>query len=125
MEDSEGVILLEMTLNKKWFDMIYSGEKTSEYRIPKKYWLNRVFKKEFVESGEWEKYHHQFLDVPKKYWKKQFTHIRFKNGYSKNSPVMVVHLCSISFDTGDESCGAIDGETYLTFSLGKVAAACL
>ena len=29
---------LHLTLNKKWFDMILSGEKTEEYREIKPYW---------------------------------------------------------------------------------------
>lgn len=35
--------LLRLTLKKKWFYMIVSGEKTEEYREIKPYWTNRLF----------------------------------------------------------------------------------
>ena len=34
---------LYLTLNKKWFDMIKSGEKKEEYRERKDYWFNRFY----------------------------------------------------------------------------------
>ena len=37
--------ILHLTLKKKWFDMILSGEKTDEYREIKPYWTKRLIPK--------------------------------------------------------------------------------
>ena len=34
--------VLELTLNKKWFDLIEKGVKTEEYREVKRYWIVRL-----------------------------------------------------------------------------------
>lgn len=57
--------ILHLTLKKKWFDMILSGEKTDEYREIKPYWTKRL--------------------IPKKH-----THICFTNGYGKNRPSFII-----------------------------------
>jgi len=57
--------ILYLTLKKKWFDLIASGEKTKEFRDIKPYWTIRLLNKEFDE-------------------------IHFKNGYNKDSPFMRV-----------------------------------
>lgn len=36
------LVALNLTLKKKWFDMIESGEKKEEYREPKDYWKTRL-----------------------------------------------------------------------------------
>ena len=55
--------ILHLTLLRKWFDLIASGEKTKEFRDIKPYWTKRLLGKEFDE-------------------------IYFKNGYSKNALFM-------------------------------------
>ena len=35
--------VLTLTISKKWFDMILSGEKTEEYMWIKPYWVARLF----------------------------------------------------------------------------------
>lgn len=62
--------ILHLTLKKKWFDLIASGEKKYEYREIKPYWIARFFKDE------------EFLI--------QYDEINFRNGYSKNCPFMRV-----------------------------------
>jgi len=58
--------ILHLTLKKKWFDMIASGEKKEEYREIKPYWIKRMH-----------------FDI----WNtKPFDYIEFKNGYGKNAP---------------------------------------
>lgn len=34
--------VLHLTLKKKWFDMIASGEKTEEYRDISEFWIKRL-----------------------------------------------------------------------------------
>ena len=55
--------ILHLTLKKKWFDLINSGEKTIEFREIKPYWTKRLEGKHF--------------DI-----------VIFKNGYNKDSPKM-------------------------------------
>ncbi len=63
--------ILHLTLLRKWFDLIASGEKTKEYRKIKPYWTKRLAEKEFDE-------------------------IYFKNGYSKNAPFIRVEWKGIT-----------------------------
>jgi hypothetical protein len=75
--------VLHLTLKKKWFDMIASGEKTEEYREIKDYWIKR-----FVETS-----------IKRLEPFKHFNAIRFKNGYSKNAPSMLVEFKGIAIGT--------------------------
>lgn len=67
--------VIPMTLHKKWFEEILSGQKKVEYREKKDYWKKRLFD----EGGT----------------KKPFTHVRFKNGYHKDAPEMLVEIRDI------------------------------
>ena len=70
--------ILHLTLKKKWFDLIASGEKKVEYREYKRHWIKRLC------EVDWEG---SFL------FHKQFDEIHFRNGYRKDSPFMRVgHL---------------------------------
>lgn len=52
---------LFMTIKKQYFDEIKAGTKTEEYRLVKPHWVNKLVGKEY-------------------------THIIFQNGYSRNAP---------------------------------------
>jgi hypothetical protein len=85
---------LHLTLKKRWFDMIASGEKTEEYREIKPYWSRRL------ES-------------------KNFDAIQFRNGYSKNAPTMIVSLVDIVKSVGCKKWGAPSDQVYV-LKLGKI-----
>lgn len=85
--------VLTLTISKQWFDMIVTGEKTEEYREIKTYWLARLFQNNsnivdvrYLASGLAGR-----TDLLKKYIStqrivlKQYTHVLFINGYSKDS----------------------------------------
>lgn len=61
---------LRLTLKKKWFKLIASGQKTVEYREHKPYWIKRLVGK-------------------------CFTEVHFRNGYSKDAPFMRVQCLGI------------------------------
>lgn len=85
--------ILHLTLKKKWFDLIKSGEKTVEYRTVKEYWTCRL------------------LDESSNV--KVYDEIYFKNGYSKDCPFMRVEWLGVKKEQfGRELCYAI--------KLGKV-----
>jgi len=63
--------ILNLTIKKKWFDLIKSGKKKVEYREKKPYWNKRL-------EG------------------KSFDFIIFRNGYNKDSPWLKVEWKGIS-----------------------------
>ena len=61
--------ILRLTLKKKWFDLILSGEKLEDYRTDKPFWASRLCDK----NGQ---------------AKKDFDLVECKNGYGKNVPTI-------------------------------------
>lgn len=110
--------VLRLTLKKKWYDMILSGEKKEEYREIKMYWWHRL-----VQCGEC----YGFLScdlLPPNKWKmimaKNFDLIEFKNGYSKTAPTMLVEFKGIEIGKANpEWSDNWKGEVF-AISLGAV-----
>jgi hypothetical protein len=65
--------ILHLTLKKKWFDQVASGEKTEEYRENKAYWQTRL-------TG------------------RRYDEVHFRNGYEPDKPFMRVECLGIGFD---------------------------
>lgn len=63
---------LHLTLKKKWFDMILSGEKTEEYRDIKPYYNLRLIGRDY--------------DT-----------VIFRNGYARDAPSITIELKAIRF----------------------------
>lgn len=95
--------ILHLTLKKKWFDLIASGEKRHEYRECKPYWEKRLIKPD----GN----------------PRHFDEIHFRNGYSKDAPFMRVEFIRIAH-TGPEWCEPRCGEVLwpdtIVITLGKI-----
>lgn len=93
--------ILHLTLKKKWFDMILSGQKKEEYREIKKYWTKRLY------GGA--------LDpIP------EYDIIRFTNGYGKKCPTMDVEYISVYRGQGTQAWGAPAYQTVYIISLGEI-----
>lgn len=60
--------ILYLTVKKKWFDLIKSGEKRKEYREIKPYWTMRLLDKDGIIRA--------------------FDEIHFRNGYGNNAPLV-------------------------------------
>ena len=89
--------ILRLTLKRKWFDMIASGEKREEYRTPGKWILSRL-------EG------------------KEYDRIEFKNGYGKGVPTMEVEYFGWAYSFGKPHWGG-GGEPdqpFATIYLGRV-----
>ena len=86
---------LHLTLKKKWFDMILSGEKTEEYRDIKPYYNLRLIGREYDS-------------------------VVFRNGYASNAPQFTIELKNITPSTGKPEWGAEEGKVYFVLSLGKI-----
>lgn len=112
--------ILHLTLKKKWFDMILSGEKKEEYRETKGYWIERLSKIPLGENFNGWEYHKiaQFISSHKGF--KTFDSIIFRNGYSKNAPEINIRLKNISVRTGNFSWGANEGTEYFVLELGDI-----
>lgn len=95
---------LHLTLKKKWFDIIASGEKKEEYREIKPYWCNRLL---------WHEYHKdvgcleslkQALEYDSErgwltdgVFTTKYDTVTFRNGYSKDAPTIIVELKHITY----------------------------
>lgn len=88
--------ILNLTLKKIWFDKVLSGEKKEEYREIKEYWNKRL--------GPTIKY-----DT-----------IRFRNGYAKNAPEILIELKTIRTGLGKISLGAPVGKSCHILFLGNI-----
>jgi hypothetical protein len=85
---------LHLTLKKKWFDMIASGEKKEEYRDIKPYWEVRLRAR-------------------------KYDTITFRNGYAKDAPTITVKLTGMTRGIGYEEWGA-PKRTVFILHLGRV-----
>lgn len=78
--------VLRLTLKKKWFDMIASGEKKEEYRELKFYWADRLMAGFPSTYGYIERLNPDF---------REFKYVEFRNGYAKSAPTIVVECKGI------------------------------
>lgn len=99
--------ILHLTLKKKWFDMIASGEKIEEYRDVKQYWINRLFEDGLL-----------FNDL------REYDIIRFRNGYAKKCPEIDIEYKGAEHRgktiKSNEKWGAQPNTEYIVIKLGKI-----
>lgn len=90
---------LTLTIKRKWFDMIKSGDKEEEYRERKPYWHKRLWK-----DGKL----------------REFDQVLFINGYRPDSERLLVECTGIGLGVGCPKWGAEEGVTYYIIELGKI-----
>lgn len=106
--------MLVLSIKKKWFDMIKSGEKKEEYREIKPYWTSR-FKNELLKRPN--NYEYEFeaeSDI-----ERQGYDVTFRNGYRKDSP-QIQCRCILKRGTGKEEWGAEKGKEYYILEILEV-----
>lgn len=88
--------ILELPLQKEWYDMIESGEKREEYREIKPHWSKRfvVVDKPLFSH----RYGYQHANV------NGYTHVRFRYGYTKRT--MLYKIDEIIIGRGNPNWGA-------------------
>lgn len=78
--------IFDLPLKKEWYNMIESGEKKEEYREIKPYWAKRIYGKEY-------------------------THVRFRYGYTKRT--MIFEIKYITIGRGKPKWGAPEHDVYI------------
>ena len=121
--------ILHLTLKKKWFDMIDSGEKTEEYREIKIHWAFRLLYKIYV---PWGGYLWPWSDIEKgdydcSNWTanggppifRKIDIISATNGYGKDRPSWSRKCLGITIGEGRQEWGAEPGKKYFVIKLGE------
>lgn len=108
--------VLRLTLKKKWFDMIASGEKKEEYREIKKHWVDRLCESHKGSIGGDLMDKHKVIAHTLKQWDA----VIFKNGYSGGAPLVSLKILSVEIRTGKEEWGAEPGKEYFVIKLGEI-----
>lgn len=99
--------VLHLTLKKKWFDMILSGEKKEEYREIKDYWLKRLT--DFFETI-----------TPMTPNFKHFDVIRFRNGYANNAPTIEIECLGMFYGICRTEWSDNAQGTHIVIKLGNI-----
>lgn len=105
--------ILHLTLKKKWFDMIASGEKKEEYREKRTFWCRRL-----VDGySESEKNGKIYFSLPAK----KFDAVHFVNGgnFHPKHPSITMQCLGIELREGRPEWGAEPGTTYFVIKLGE------
>lgn len=92
--------ILHLTVKKKWFDLIASGEKTVEYREIKPYWVKRLLDSEIKP--------------------KHFDIVRFRNGYAANAREMDVEFKGLIYSMDKVEGVASAAGFVFAIKLGKI-----
>ena len=100
----ENTKILHLTLKKKWFDMIFSGNKKEEYREIKPYWLKRLC----------------YGICGSQYIFREYDLIEFRNGYSRDAQTILVEFKGVKVKTGRMKWGAEKGVKYFCIQLGNI-----
>ncbi|MEZ5195137.1 MAG: hypothetical protein R2764_01660 [Bacteroidales bacterium] len=95
---TSGKKVLYLTLKKEFFDLIKKGEKTSEFREYKSYWINRLMNSD----GNF----------------KQFDYIHFRNGYQKDARKIMIEFRGINVIK--QKVGFLKTEKLFEIELGEV-----
>lgn len=111
--------MLILTIKKKWFDMILSGEKKEEYREIKEYYETRfqnlfgaitIYPSSiFSHRSKYELL--QGEAVPEEIRKDSVQEIIFRNGYSKDSKAIKAR-CGLRIGEGKSEWGAEPDKQY-------------
>lgn len=96
--------MLTLPIKKKWFDMILSGEKKEEYREMTPYYQVR-----FANLWKFDAFNGSAIRK-----------IRFRNGYSGDSPSFVAR-CTLMIGTGNEKWGAEPGKQYYVLKIHEIS----
>lgn len=115
---------LTLSLKKKWYDMIASGEKKEEYRELTVYWLRRLA---FISNSFFEIIGRSIsveeaVACPYIFDLIRFDAVTFTLGYPKKDDMsrrMTFKIADITIDEGKPEWGAEEGKRYFVIKLGE------
>ena len=99
--------MLILSIKKKWFDMILSGEKKEEYREIKPYYTTRFYGRAYeynVKKGFMKEYERKYITI------------LLRNGYSKSSSTLKAN-CMITKGYGKPELGAEPNKEYYVLKI--------
>jgi|688.fasta_scaffold988745_2 hypothetical protein len=132
--------ILKLTLKKKWFDMILSGEKKEEYREIKDFFVSRFIKIDKLNNIRYQlngngvcslfnysigykgkrnlaiKHMIKCLDCSFK----NYDLIEFSNGYGNKVPKLTIECKGIEISKGNTEWGAESNVEYFVINLGQI-----
>lgn len=122
---------LHLNLKKKWFDMIFSGEKKEEYREITPYFCSRflLYKKEHKTIKWWSFFFNyegcfymKTLNrlIDNDVTVKDYDVIIFSNGMTPPVPRFEIEFKGIIIGVGKEEWGAQSGKIYFVTYLGEI-----
>jgi hypothetical protein len=125
-------MVLTLPIEKRWFELIRSGEKKEEYREIKRHWVVRMLS--FKEDMEWQVLEemlcdmqdptrrHRDLDEMLHYYGVRFapfSHVRLINGYRAGAPRILVPCGGITIGRGRPEWGAPPDRNVFIVRLGE------
>ena len=113
---------LHLTLKKKWFNLVLSGEKKEEYREVKKHWIQRLISLTFSKMNSDNEL--ELILKNKEYYSinrmNAFKIVEFTNGYGKESPKIIIECLGIEIGKGRKEWGSEPDTDYFIIKLGKI-----
>lgn len=109
--------MLTLTIEKKWFDMILSGEKTEEYRELKRYYDSRFRNAAMLKNQEYQANVSEFRNLAATVDQDIGT-VRFRNGYATDAPCFLAD-CKLTVGEGKPEWGAVPGTEYYILKMKK------
>ena len=110
--------MLTLTIEKKWFDMILSGEKTEEYRELKRYYDSRFRNAAMLKNQEYPANVSEFRNLAATVDQDIGT-VRFRNGYAPDAPCFLAD-CKLTVGEGKPEWGAVPGTEYYILKMKNV-----
>ena len=100
--------ILNLTVNKHWFDMIISNVKKEEYREIKDHWKSRLCDYDIVSINNTSPLR-KFIGY------KKFDAVAFRNGYAKNAPEITLEFkgIEVGIPKPEWSGGLFEGEVFI------------
>lgn len=108
--------VLHLTIKKKWFDMIASGQKKEEYRDINEFWIKRLCDL----SDGWLNDVYPLEDAVEYYPFLPFNQVLFANGgHFGDVPKQTLQIKGIEVGEGLPEWGAEPGKKYFVIKLGE------
>lgn len=110
--------MLTLTIEKKWFDMILSGEKTEEYRELKRYYDSRFRNAAMLKNQEYQVSVSEFRNLAAT-MDQDIGTVKFRNGYATDAPYFLAD-CRLTVGEGKPEWGANPGMEYYILKMKNV-----